>query len=344
MNLPGVTVVGSANADLVLPVAHLPLPGETVLASGRRISPGGKGLNQAVAAARAGCRTRFVAALGDDAEGTALRAALTDEDIVVDLRVSGAPTGLAVVMVDGAGENSIVVVPGANAELCELTTEERAAITDATVLLMQLEIPLPTVARAARIAHDAGATVVLNAAPATTLDDELLGCVDVLIVNEGEARALVTPEPGRVAGVEDRELDELIDALLVRVPTVVVTLGARGAVQRGRDGSRHSEPGRQVTVVDTTGAGDTFAGYLAAALAAHGPMPEAMRRASAAAALCVQRPGAVPAVPRRDEVDALLLDPLVPRPIDQPTAVPLDRSAPRTLDDAKIFAAPDDPS
>jgi ribokinase len=307
MTTPGVTIVGSANADLVLPVAHLPRPGETVLASGRRISPGGKGLNQAVAVARAGCRTRFIAALGDDAEGAALREALNLEDIDASLRATDAPTGLAVVMVDGAGENSIVVVPGANAELGDLTTEEIATVIDATVLLMQLEIPLPTVTRAAGIASDAGATVVLNAAPAAVLEDDLLGRVDVLIVNEGEARALAAPAGGPVA--TERELDELITDLLVRVPMVVVTLGSRGAVARDRDGWRHSEPGRPVTVVDTTGAGDTFAGYLAAALAEGSPMPDAMRRATAAAALCVQRRGAVPAVPHREEVDALLRDP-----------------------------------
>jgi ribokinase len=308
-DIASVTVVGSANADLVLPVAHLPRPGETVLASGRRISPGGKGLNQAVAVARAGCQTRFVAALGADAEGAALREALTAEDIHAAVRTADAPTGLAVVMVDAAGENSIVVVPGANAELCDLTTEELTAITDSGVLLMQLEIPLPTVTSAARAAKDAGLTVVLNAAPATALDDELLSCVDVLIVNEGEARAIVASDTGSVAGANATERDQLIDALLVKVPIVVVTLGGAGAVQRGRDGSGHHEPGRQVTVVDTTGAGDTFAGYFAATLAAHSTMPVAMRRATAAAALSVQRPGAVPAVPRHDEVDALLLEP-----------------------------------
>ena len=291
-------------------VAHLPSPGETVLADGRRISPGGKGLNQAVAVARAGCRTRFVAALGADAEGASLREALADEDIDIAVRTADAPTGLAVVMVDAAGENSIVVVPGANAELCDLTTGELTAITDSTVLLMQLEIPLSTVTAAARAAKDAGSTVVLNAAPATALDDELLSCVDVLIVNEGEARALVASDTSP-AEDDTRELDQLIDALLVRVPTVVVTLGAAGAVQRGRDGSRHTEPGRRVTRGRHDGRGrhvrrlsGGFAGCSDSA------MPDAMRRATAAAALCVQRPGAVPAVPRHDEVDALLLDPL----------------------------------
>jgi ribokinase len=305
---PALTVVGSANADLVLPVRRLASPGETVLASGRRLSPGGKGLNQAVAAARSGCRTRFVAAIGADAEGSMLRQVLAEENLDVVLRATDASTGLAVVMVDDAGENSIVVVPGANAELRDLTAEELTAVTDSAVLLMQLEIPLATVAAAARRAKAAGTMVVLNAAPATPVVPDLQGFVDVLVVNEGEARALVSSSAGSFADSTEHGLDHVIDSLLSQVPTVVITLGEHGAVMRNRDGFDHTEPGRRVPVVDTTGAGDTFTGYLAAALADNDTMPTAMRRATAAAALCVQRQGAVPAVPRRDEVEALLLD------------------------------------
>jgi len=345
---PSVTVVGSANADLILPVTSLPLPGETVLAGSRRLSPGGKGLNQAVAAARAGVRTRFVAAVGSDDEGAMLRAVLETEGIEATVRATDAPTGLAVVMVDDAGENSIVVAPGANAELCDLTAEELAAVTDATVLLVELEIPLPTVVTGARAASEAGVLVVLNAAPAAALGD-LLGWVDVLVVNEGEARALVSSDAETAEGNGDLTVDDVLDALLAKVPNVIVTLGGDGAVQRGRDGSGHAEAGRPVTVVDTTGAGDTFAGYLAAALAEGSALPAAMRRACAAAALCVQRPGAVPAVPERVEVDTLFLDPLVARAIDEPTAVPLggsdsDSSDLAALDYAKILAAPVDPA
>ena len=302
-----VTVVGSANADLVLPVGRLPRAGETVLATGRRVNAGGKGLNQAVAAARAGSRTSFVAALGLDTEGTALREVLGAEGIRATVRESPAPTGLAVVLVDQDGENSIVVAPGANADLVDLTTEELAAVTAATVLLMQLEVPFPTVTAAARAAKEVGTMVVLNAAPAAVLGDDLLDCVDVLVVNEGEARTLV----GRGAGADTRpgtgDVDDLLLALLAKVPRVVITLGAAGAVQAGRDGAQHVEPARRVTVVDTTAAGDTFAGYLCAALADGADMPAALRLATAAAALCVQRFGAVPAVPRRVEVDALLV-------------------------------------
>jgi ribokinase len=236
-----------------------------------------------------------------------LRQVLADQSIDIALRTSDASTGLAVVMVDDAGENSIVVVPGANAELRDLTTDELTAITDSTVLLMQLEIPVPTVAAAARHAKAAGTMVVLNAAPAATLAADLLGCVDVLVVNEWEARALARSDAGSFADGAQLDLDDVIDRLLRQVPLVVITLGELGAVMRSRDGLHHSEPGRHVTVVDTTGAGDTFTGYLAAALADDDTVPAAMRRATAAAALCVQRQGAVPAVPRRDEVEALLL-------------------------------------
>ncbi len=302
----GVAVVGSANADLVLPVGRLPRPGETVLATGRSVSAGGKGLNQAVAAARAGARTSFVTALGPDAEGTELRAVLDAEGVRATVRESSLPTGLAVVMVDERGENSIVVAPGANADLVDLTPQELAAVVGATVLLMQLEVPIPTVAAAAQAARAAGTMVVLNAAPAAVLGDDVLECVDVLVVNEGEARTLAGPDAEGTTLRGAAEVETLVLALLERVPTVVVTLGAAGAVLAARDGTRHVEPARRVTVVDTTAAGDTFAGYLCAALAEGAEMPIALRRATAAASLCVQRPGAVPAVPRRIEVDALL--------------------------------------
>lgn len=307
MSCSGVTVLGSANADLVLTVETLPRAGETVLAGNRSAGPGGKGLNQAVAAARAGARTRFVGALGADLEGAELLQVLAEDGIEALVRTTEARTGLAVVMVEAAGENAIVVAPGANAELVELTPRELAAVTGVQVLLMQLEVPLPTVAAAARAAKDAGVIVVLNAAPAAALDPTLLACIDVLVVNEGEARVLAADAPrpsGGESGDDGDIIDRLTDALLERVPAVVVTLGPRGALYRDRTGARHRQPGLPVVVADTTGAGDTFAGYLAAALADGDPVPIALDRANTAAALCVQRRGAVPAVPHRGEVDA----------------------------------------
>jgi ribokinase len=290
-----VTVLGSANLDLLLRTQALPTAGQTVLSAPRVEGPGGKGLNQAVAAARAGVRTRFIAAVGADSAGAELLRVLAADDIEPLVRTtSWTRTGLAVVMVDAAGENAIVVEPGANAELVGLTPPELAALTAAEVLLMQLEVPMRTVAEAARAAKDAGTTVVLNAAPPLALDASLLECIDVLVINAGEARSLAGHE-----GDTDRQVDRLLE----RVPAVVVTLGPDGALYRDRAGARQHEPGRSVVVADTTAAGDTFAGYLAAGMAEGMPVAIALRRANAAAALCVQRRGAVPSVPHRNEVE-----------------------------------------
>lgn len=301
----GVTVLGSANLDLTLGVTDLPTAGQTLLSTSRTGGPGGKGLNQAVAAARAGAPTRFVGAVGSDAEGAELLRVLAADGIEFLVRQTETRTGLAVVLVDASGENAIVVVPGANAELLGLRPAELAAVTAARVLLMQLEAPMPTVVEAARTAREAGVRVVLNAAPQAPLDATLTECLDLLVVNEGEARALAVELGGRVTDDAD-DVDAYLDRLLERVPAVVVTLGPRGALYRDRDGARHAQPGRSVVVADTTGAGDAFAGYLAAALAEGVPVVTALAWANAAAALCVQRPGAVPAVPRRAEVDAEL--------------------------------------
>jgi ribokinase len=305
----GVTVLGSANLDVALRLPEMPRAGETALAAPRVSGPGGKGLNQAVAAARAGARTRFVGAVGTDPEGAELLRVLAADGIESLVRTTGGRTGLAVVMVDAAGENVIVVDPGANAELLGLGASERAAITAAQVLLMQLEVPLQTVTEAARVAHAAGTTVVLNAAPQAPLDVRLCDSIDLLLVNEGEARALAADTssgwPGDGRGGTADAVDRDLDRLLERLPAVLVTLGPRGALYRDRAGARHHEPGRAVDVVDTTAAGDSFAGYLAAALAEGLPVPAALARANAAAALCVGRRGAVAAVPRRADVDAL---------------------------------------
>jgi ribokinase len=281
--------------DVALHVHALPAPGETVLSSRRVDGPGGKGLNQAVAAARAGAFTRMIGAVGEDAEGLALRRVLAEDRIDPLVRATTGRTGLAVVLLDAAGENSIVVAPGTNAALTDLMPAERAAIADSRVLLMQLEVPLPTVAAAARAAHEAGVVVVLNAAPAVGAEALPLDVVDLLVVNEGEART--------VAGDGDPDIEVVIDKLLDLVRAVVVTLGPAGALYRDADGQRHRAPGRAVEVVDTTGAGDTFAGYLAAALADDVYVSTALDRANAAAALCAQRRGAVPAVPHRRDVD-----------------------------------------
>ncbi|RZT07638.1 ribokinase [Kribbella sp. VKM Ac-2569] len=291
---PEVVVVGSANVDLVLPVQRIPRPGETVLAGAMTRGPGGKGANQAVASARAGARTAMVVALGDDEGGALLRAALKGVDLTL-ATTSEAPTGTAIITVEESGENSIVVAPGANGELT-LSADAVAAIGQAKIVLSQLEIPFSTVQAAAA----ASAYFILNAAPAAELSDELLAEVDLLVVNETEAEAIAGP---------DRF------ALLKKVPAVVVTLGGAGAVILIRDLNGDGEiavPGVPVEVVDTTAAGDTFCGVLAATLTAvsgsdsitASDLTNAVRRANVAASLSVQAAGAISSVPHGDAIDA----------------------------------------
>jgi len=277
-----VLIVGSGNVDLVSQVERIPWPGETVLSTGFATHAGGKGNNQATAAARASAHTTFVGAFGDDDNGARLLVSLKESGVHTLVRTSSEPTGTALITVARTGENAIVVNAGANATLTSLTTEERDAVAGAAIVLLQLEIPLDTVIEAAKAATG---TVVLNAAPAQPLPHELLEAVALLVVNEHEAALL--------GGA---------DALLEFVPRLVVTLGAKGALIRTRD-TTVRVPGIPVEVVDTTGAGDTFCGALVAKLDEGAPLEAAVRFATAAAALSVGRAGAVPAIPTREEID-----------------------------------------
>ena len=290
-----VTVLGSANLDEVVRVARLPSPGETVLALGRDRLPGGKGLNQAVAAARAGAGTAFVGAVGQDAAADLLLGTLREAGVATAaVRRSPLATGTALVMVQESGENSIVVDAAANDDV-RLDDAARAAVGAARVLLAQLEVPLPVVAESAAAARDAGTTVVLNAAPARALPGSLLALVDVLVVNESEALS--------VSGTS--EVEAGLDVLAGRVPAVVVTLGAAGARWVSADGAGQA-PGLAASVVDTTGAGDCFCGVLAATLATGSPIGEAVRVGVAAASLSVERPGAAVSMPTHAEIAARL--------------------------------------
>jgi ribokinase len=295
--VPGrdVVVVGSANLDVVLAVPAIPAPGETVLARDRGAGPGGKGANQAAAAARAGARTALVAALGDDEGGRLLRSALAAAGVDLDhVRTAAGPTGTAFVSVDPHGENAIVVDPGANALLVDLTDAERGLVATARVVVCQLEVPVSTVRQALSAATG---LAVLNAAPAAPLPEELLATVDVLVVNEHEALA--------VAGGDS--VGPAVRRLLEQVPEVVVTLGAAGALlaRRGADDLRvPGVPAREV--VDTTGAGDVFCGSLAAARAAGDGPEDAVALACAAASLSVERPGAGGSAPSLAEARARL--------------------------------------
>ena len=280
-----VCVVGSSNLDLVATAAELPGPGETVLGHDYAEHPGGKGLNQAVAAARSGARTVFVSAVGDDAAGMRLLDVMRDDAIdreEVSVR-AGVPTGRALIGVSDRGENSIIVVPGANA------TVTVATLPPARVVLAQLEVPLDAVATAFAQARAAGATTVLNPAPARSLPASLLATCDVVVPNEHEVELL--------GGV---------DALLaLGARAVVVTQGSRGATLYDSTGATHVPP-VPVEPVDTTGAGDTFCGSLCARLAAGDDLPAALGYAAAAAALGTTRAGAVPSIPTAAEVRAFV--------------------------------------
>ncbi|NQX26547.1 ribokinase [Microbacteriaceae bacterium VKM Ac-2854] len=294
-----VVVLGSANLDLVYRVERIPKPGETLLATAAEQHPGGKGNNQVIAAARAGADATFIAAIGSDAAGDTLTATLAEAGVRMLVRRVTERTGTALITVDSAAENTIVVDSGANATLLDLSGQERDAIAGADALLLQLETPLPTVLDAARTARAAGTLTALNAAPIQPLPDELLAELDLLIVNEHEAAVLADGDPA--------DPDALAATLLERVPALIITLGSAGALIATREGSERIA-GLTVDAVDTTGAGDTFCGALVAVLTgtALAALVEASRFATAAAALSVQYPGAVPSIPHESAIRALL--------------------------------------
>jgi ribokinase len=292
--MPQIVVAGSANMDLVGLAARLPLPGETVLGDDFVMGPGGKGANQAIAATRAGGETTFLGALGSDSFGVTLKARLTGAGVNTDhVRISYGASGVAVIMVDRAGENSILVSPGANSTFVDLTDAERAVIAAGDVLLCQQEIPLATITAAARAAHAGGTRVILNAAPARELPPELLAAVDLLVVNELEAEAITGPGGPDMAG------------LLALVPRVVLTLSSAGSWYADRDGRSERIPAFHVEVADTTAAGDAFTGALAVAWGEGRDLVEAVRWANAAGAACVRKVGASASLPTRAEIDAL---------------------------------------
>lgn len=294
MRAPRVVVAGSANMDLVATAPVLPRPGETVLGRDFAMVPGGKGANQAIAAARAGASCAFLGAIGSDSFGVTLKARLAASGVdSAHARVVYGASGVALVVVDGEGENTIVVTPGANTAFTSLTEAELTAIRGADVLVAQLEIPVETVTEAALAARAAGVRVLLNAAPARALPAELLDAVDLLVVNEGEAFTI----SGR--GRDDR------GALLSVVPRAVVTMGDEGAWYGDRDGTSAHVPAFKVETVDSTAAGDAFTGALAVAWGEGRDMVEAVRWACAAGAACARRLGASVSLPQRAEIDAL---------------------------------------
>ncbi|MFE6160643.1 ribokinase [Streptomyces sp. NPDC056486] len=291
-----IAVLGSTNMDLVAYVAKAPQRGETVTGREFRTLPGGKGANQAVAAARAGAdAVSMIGAVGTDAFGTQLRAALEHSGVDTDLlrTVDTAPTGTAHIVVDDEGGNAIVVIPGANATLTALALGDEGLIASADTLLLQLEIPVDGVLAAAQAARRHGVRTILTPAPAQPLPPELLASIDLLVPNEHEAATLT--------GLTDAH--DAARSLLSQVPEVVVTLGARGSLYAARGADPVLVAAPHVTAVDTTGAGDTLVGTLAVALAEGRSVPDALAWAASAAALSVQRTGASGSMPFRAEID-----------------------------------------
>lgn len=287
-----IVVVGSLNLDISVRAARLPQPGETVLATAMQRSGGGKGANQAVAAARAGgAETAMIGAVGADADGDTLLEVLRAAHVDVQgvRRIRDQPTGTALITIDAAAENTIVVVAGANGHVA-VSDADVQTIGAAHVLLAQLEIPQRVVAHAARHRHP-GCLLILNAAPSEPLETSLAEQIDLLVVNEHEAVDL--------AG--GSALDAALSALLTKVPSVLVTLGADGARLRRRDGTDIRVRAPKVTPVDTVAAGDTFCGVYAAAVAEGIDDRRAIERACAAASLAIQRKGAQASVPTRSE-------------------------------------------
>ena len=300
-----IIVVGSLNMDFVAQVATLPMPGQTVLGSGFRTIPGGKGANQACAAGKLGGQVRMVGRVGDDVFGRQLR----DELESVGVDVSGVrvtpqtASGVALIFVQARGQNQIVVAPGANATLAVSDVETAIGTASGGYLLLQLETPLDTVEAAAAKARQRGATVVLDPAPAQALSPALLANVDILTPNESEANVLLSRAQVSVSLDDAPEVARALLAL--GTGTVVLKLGENGALVADRDGVAHF-PAPRVDAVDATAAGDTFNGALAVALSEGRTLREAVVFANAAAALSVTRHGAQSSIPRREEVEAQL--------------------------------------
>jgi ribokinase len=299
-----ITVVGSLNMDLVARAPRIPQPGETIIGSDFHTVPGGKGANQAVAAARLGAQVSMVGRVGCDAFAESLlnnlAAAGVDHTFVI--HDPQAATGVALIAVDDAGQNSIIVASGANVRLSPADVDgAEAAIAGADALLLQLESPLETVTRAAEVARAHGVTVILNPAPARPLPAALLSLVDVLIPNESET-AMLTGLPvgsqteAEAAAMALRELG---------VGTVILTLGERGALLAREDGAEYF-PAFEVTPVDTTAAGDAFVGGFAVALAEGRSLAEAVQWGNGAGALATTKLGAQPSLPTRQDLEGLL--------------------------------------
>jgi ribokinase len=298
---PRILVVGSSNTDLVVRADRIPAPGETILGGDLAIHPGGKGANQAVAAAKLGGEVALIARIGNDDFGDRSYRSYESHGVMPSylIRDEIAPSGVALIAVDQAGHNSILVAPGANRRLSSADIEGRSEAFDwAEMVLLQLEIPIETVAAAVRLAAKHGKPVLLNPAPAAALPFEILRDVAYLVPNEREAQLLT--------GSFDAPPEALAEQLLAMGPrNAIVTLGEHGAVAATPDGTLRQAAYR-VETVDTTAAGDCFCGALAVSLTEGAGLNQALRFACASAATCVTRPGAQSSMPSRPEVNQFL--------------------------------------
>ncbi|NOJ23774.1 ribokinase [Vibrio coralliilyticus] len=297
-------VLGSVNADHVLQVPSFPRPGETLHGRNYQVIPGGKGANQAVAAARLNADTGFIACVGDDAFGINIRENFKMDNInIAGVKMQpNCPTGIAMIQVAESGENSICISAEANAKLTEDAIEvDLERIRQANYLLMQLETPMCGIEKAAQVAKASRTNVILNPAPARELSDELLSCIDVITPNETEAEVLTG-----VTVTDNESAQEAANALHRKgIEIVLITLGAKG-VWLSQNGCGELIPGFRVEATDTTAAGDTFNGALVTGLLEDLPLESAIKFAHAAAAISVTRFGAQTSIPSRDEVDAFL--------------------------------------
>ena len=297
-------VLGSINADHILNLESFPTPGETVTGNQYQVAFGGKGANQAVAAGRCGADIAFIACTGDDDTGERVRQQLANDriDVAPVSVIPGESTGVALIFVNGEGENVIGIHAGANAALSPALVEaQKTRIAQADALLMQLESPLESVLLAAKIAHQHQTQVILNPAPARELSDELLALVDIITPNETEAEKLTG-----ILVENDDDAAKAAQALHAKgIDTVIITLGSRG-VWASVKGEGQRVAGFKVQAIDTIAAGDTFNGALITALLEEKPLNEAIRFAHAAAAIAVTRKGAQPSVPWREEIDEFL--------------------------------------
>ena len=304
MARPRICVVGSLNMDLVVQTPELPAPGQTVLGGPFATFPGGKGANQAVAAARTGAHVSMVGCVGADGYGEVLRAGLEAEGIDVSqvLVREGVASGVALIAVAPDGQNTIIVAPGANGTLTVDDIDRAAdAIGAADVLLLQLEVPVPAIVHAAMLARRASTRVILNPAPAQPLPDTVLASAEFLVPNETEAAALAGVTPTGWTTAEEVAL-KLVDG---GAHAVAITLGSRGALLR-HAGVTYKQSAFPVHAIDATAAGDAFVGTFAVALAEGLPAQEAVRWGAAAGALATTQVGAQPSLPARDAIRVLL--------------------------------------